>query len=198
MAASKFPTFRDKIGKGEIDLLTDNLKFAAFDFDDLGVAITGATNATPIVITTGAIHGLTTGDEVIVDGVLGNTAANVAGKVTVLSTTTFELDGTVGSGAYTSGGRVISLTGLEFHSHIVAAIVAESGTLTGKTLSNGYFSSDDGIFTSISGDTWEAAVLFKDTGVSGTSPLISIHAGLSILPDSEGITLTISGPLFRI
>jgi hypothetical protein len=68
--------------------------------------VTGATNATPIVVTSDRVHRLTTGDRVVVAGVGGNTAANGTWLVTVLSSTTFSLDTSVGNGAYTSGGRV--------------------------------------------------------------------------------------------
>lgn len=67
------------------------------------LTVTAATNATPIVITAGT-HGLTTGAVVTVAAVGGNTAANGTWVVTVLSTTTFSLNGSVGSSAYTSGG----------------------------------------------------------------------------------------------
>jgi hypothetical protein len=68
--------------------------------------VIGATNATPIVITADRAHNLTTGDAVLVGGVLGNSAANSAWIVTVLSATTFSLNTSVGNGAYTSGGLV--------------------------------------------------------------------------------------------
>ena len=73
--------------------------------------VTGATNATPIVITTSEAHGLVTGRTVLIQGVGGNTAANAVHKITVASTTTFSLQtpagsNVAGSGAYTSGGRV--------------------------------------------------------------------------------------------
>lgn len=70
------------------------------------VAVLGATNATPIVITTGAAHGLSSYDFVSITGVGGNTAANGIWCVNVLTTTTFELIGSVGNAAYTSGGTV--------------------------------------------------------------------------------------------
>lgn len=74
-------------------------------------AITGATNATPIVITIVG-HGLTTGDQVVITGVLGNTAANGSSwTITVLTADTFSLDGSVGNGAYTSGGLCTRLSG---------------------------------------------------------------------------------------
>jgi hypothetical protein len=67
-------------------------------------SITNATNASPIVITTSVAHGLTTGDTVAVIGVGGNGAATGTHQVTVLSATTFSLDGSTGDGAYTQGG----------------------------------------------------------------------------------------------
>jgi len=73
--------------------------------DAAALNVTGATNATPIVITT-ATHGLVSGAVVTVASVGGNTAANGTFKITVLSGTTFSLDGSVGNGAYTSGGTV--------------------------------------------------------------------------------------------
>jgi hypothetical protein len=67
-------------------------------------AITNATNATPIVITS-AGHGLSTSDYVRIVEVEGNTAANGDWQVTVLSVDTYSLGGSVGNGAYTTGGR---------------------------------------------------------------------------------------------
>src|SRR5215813_11525260 len=63
--------------------------------------ITGATNASPIVITTSANHNLTTGQRVMIAGVGGNQAANGTRLVTVLTNTTFQLVGTTGNGNYT-------------------------------------------------------------------------------------------------
>jgi hypothetical protein len=68
-----------------------------------GQAITGATNATPIVITA-ASHGLSTGDSVEVSNVGGNTAANGTWTVTVINGNSFSLQTSVGNAAYTSGG----------------------------------------------------------------------------------------------
>ena len=79
------------------------------------VSITGATNATPIVITAVA-HGRSTGDSVFIYGVLGNIAANGSWTITKLTDDTFSLDNSVGdidattgNGAYTSGGTVYLL-----------------------------------------------------------------------------------------
>lgn len=71
-------------------------------FKDTGT-VTGATNASPIVITS-ANHKLTTGMKVTVESVGGNTAANGTHTITVVNANSFSLDGSTGNGAYTSGG----------------------------------------------------------------------------------------------
>ncbi len=79
---------------------------------DLGTnagTITNATNATPIVVTC-ASHGFEDDDIVTVHDVGGNTAANGTYKVANATTNTFELYGSVGNGAYTSGGKVFKET----------------------------------------------------------------------------------------
>ena len=64
--------------------------------------VSGATAASPIVITTSKDHPYETGDLVTVNNVAGISAANGTFYVTKLTATTFELDGTSGSGSYSS------------------------------------------------------------------------------------------------
>lgn len=66
-------------------------------------SITGATNASPIVITS-ASHGLATGTRVTISGVLTNTNANGTFVVTSTGANTFSLDGSTGNGTYGGGG----------------------------------------------------------------------------------------------
>ena len=68
-------------------------------------AITGATNATPIQITS-ASHGYSNGDIVLVLGVVGNTAANGRWVIANVATNTFTLVNSIGNGNYVSGGLV--------------------------------------------------------------------------------------------
>lgn len=74
--------------------------------------VSGATNATPIVVTTTVAHALKAGDTAVISGVLGNTAANGTFRVVGVTSTTFELtdlntgNDIAGNGAYTSGGTV--------------------------------------------------------------------------------------------
>lgn len=91
----------------------------AFDFDplpteifdpgsDSSVAITGATNASPIRITVASTQAnWYTGRKVLVSGVGGNTAANGWQYIQRISGTQFDLIGTTGNGAYTSGGTCL-------------------------------------------------------------------------------------------
>lgn len=77
-----------------------------------GSVVTGATNASPIVVTTDTPHGLSTGAILYIRGVLGNTAANQeTPNITVISPTTFSINGSTGNGAYTSGGFVVGNLG---------------------------------------------------------------------------------------
>ena len=64
------------------------------------ILITGATNATPIVITVAANSGLKTGDRLAIAGITGNTGANGEWTLEAVSATTFKLLGSVGNGTY--------------------------------------------------------------------------------------------------
>lgn len=70
------------------------------------LTVTAATTATPIVCTTAA-HGYTTGDQVVVTGGLVMTSINGTFTVTVVSSTTFQLDQSVGSGTYTASSATV-------------------------------------------------------------------------------------------
>ena len=65
--------------------------------------ISGATNASPIVVTYNS-HNLQNGDLVEITGVGGNTATNGVFTISGVTTNTFILNGSTGNGAYTSGG----------------------------------------------------------------------------------------------
>lgn len=65
-------------------------------------AISGATNASPITVTSTANHGLTNGERVTISGVTGNTAANGTWTVTVVDSMQFTLDGSTGNGNYSA------------------------------------------------------------------------------------------------
>lgn len=64
------------------------------------ILISGATNATPIVITVAANSGLKTGDRLAIAGITGNTGANGEWTIEAVTATTFKLLGSVGNGTY--------------------------------------------------------------------------------------------------
>jgi len=69
----------------------------------------GASNSTPIEINAGSGHNIRTGDQVVVSGALGNTAANGTFTVTRTGDAFFTLNGSVGNGTYTGGGSFVRL-----------------------------------------------------------------------------------------
>jgi hypothetical protein len=74
-----------------------------------------------------------------------------------------------------------------------AARVATSGALQNKTVTDGVFDVDDIVVASVSGDQFEYIVLYKDTGVEGTSRLIMLidtATGLPCMPNGSDITLS--------
>jgi len=107
--------------------------------------ITGASNATPIVITIVG-HGLVTGDQVTVADVLGNTAANGSWTIIKLTADTFSLTGSVGTGAYTSGGTCTRLSGSR------CALIALWG---GRIVMSGLETDPNNIFMSAVGDAFD-------------------------------------------
>ncbi len=126
--------------------------------------ITGATNATPIVITDVA-HGYDTGAGVVISGVTGNTAANGTWWITKIDADSYSLDNSAGNAAYVSGGTRISR---------LASKMATTTTIGTDTISIGSLITSSG--TAIQ---WVEGQKF-DTGWSG---IVTIN----------GTTNTISG-----
>ncbi len=72
-------------------------------------SVVNATNATPIVVTTGTPHGLSSGTNVTIAGATSNTAVNGTWAITVLSDTTFSVP-TTGNGAFSGGATTWTAT----------------------------------------------------------------------------------------
>jgi Neuraminidase-like domain len=70
------------------------------------IPITGASNTSPITVTTASPNALVNGAQVGISGVEGNTAANGTFIITAVSPTSFTLNGSTGNGTWTSGGTV--------------------------------------------------------------------------------------------
>lgn len=79
----------------------------------------------------------------------------------------------------------------EFWSSASVAQVGTSVTLASKTITNGVFDADNVTFTSVSGASVEALIIYKDAGLATTSPLIMYidvaASGLPVTPNGNNI-----------
>jgi hypothetical protein len=187
---------REGLIDGTVDLDTNTIKVMLMNLDvaDTAVkAITGATNATPIVVTATG-HGFATGDVVVIGKVGGNLAANNLWKIVVVDANSFSLrdvkDGStnsVGSAAYTSGGYAVCLGPSVAGDNLddfdgCRASGSTDQTLTSPTVTNGTFDAADPTFTAVPGGAdLEAALHYKDTGTGSTSRAIFFQDGRIIV-----------------
>ena len=95
----------------------------------------------------------------------------------------------IDTGTYTA-----NLSAHEFLSDIgTGARITTSGAFTGKATTGGAADANDVTFTSVTGASIEAIVLYKDTGTDSTSPLIAFidtATGLPITPNGGDIIVT--------
>lgn len=103
----------------------------------------------------------------------------------------------------TDGGHyAVDLAADEFLDDIAGGdIIATSGNLASKTVAAGVFDAADVTFTTVSGAQVGAVVLYKDTGVAGTSPLIAYidtATGLPLTPSGSDITVSWSNGASKI
>jgi len=144
-------------------------------------AITGATNASPIVITS-ASHGASNGDIIVVRGIVGNTSANGTWKAASVATNTITLttvnDGlnSTGNGAYSSGGCLIDLTLGDNLDDYDAAIIGTAVALTTKTQTLGVLDADDPTFAAMTG-TVHGILTYYATGTASTSRSVYFSDG---------------------
>ena len=79
----------------------------------------------------------------------------------------------------------------EFYSDL-SGVVADSGNLASKTVALGVADAADVTFSSVTGSSAEALVIWKDTGVAATSPLIAYidtATNLPVTPNGGDITV---------
>jgi hypothetical protein len=71
--------------------------------------------------------------------------------------------------------------------------VAVSSALASKTITDGVFDAADKTLTAVTGDPFEAIILYKHTGTESTSNLIAYIDGLSVTPNGGDIVIQWSG-----
>ena len=108
-----------------------------------GIVVSGSTNATPIVITLAAGHGLKNGDRLALAGITGNTNANGEWTLGSVGATTATLLGSVGNG--THGGTVRAAVICDTTPHMAnhSAAVHLGGNLVGTVDIEAYGSYSD-------------------------------------------------------
>ena len=81
----------------------------------------------------------------------------------------------------------------QYWSSASAALVGTAATLGTKTVTTGTFDAAHVTYTAVSGSSVEAIIIYKDTGVAATSPLISYldtgYTGLPVTPNGGDITI---------
>jgi len=83
----------------------------------------------------------------------------------------------------------------------IASTIADSGNFASKTSTLGVADAADVTLTSVSGVQSEALVIWKDSGVAATSPLIAYldtATGLPVTPNGTDITITWSSGANKI
>jgi hypothetical protein len=82
----------------------------------------------------------------------------------------------------------------QFYSSASAAAVGTPQTIGSKTFTNGVFDGADVTYTSVTGSTVEALILYIDTGSAATSPLVAYIdtsvTGLPVTPNGGNIDIT--------
>lgn len=81
----------------------------------------------------------------------------------------------------------------QFWSSAVAGVIGTPQTLASKTFTNGVFDAADVTMNNVTGASAEAIIIYIDTGVNGTSPLVCYLdtgvTGLPVTPNSGNITI---------
>lgn len=102
-------------------------------------------------------------------------------------------DGTVKVALVDTGTYTYSASH-DFYDDVSSAVVGTPATIANTTVTSGTFDGDDVTFSSVSGDTVEALVIYIDTGTAGTSRLVAyIDTGVTSFPlTPNGGDVTIS------
>jgi hypothetical protein len=85
----------------------------------------------------------------------------------------------------------VDLAAHDMHNDL-SGVIATSGNMASKTTTAGVFDAADLTFSSVTGATVEAVVIYRDSGTSSTSELIAYidtGTGLPVTPNGGDITI---------
>lgn len=89
----------------------------------------------------------------------------------------------------------------QFWSTVQPSAVGPQLALTTKTVNvpnPGVFDADDLLFQALTGASFEAIVIYKNTGTPATSPLLAYLDGLSVLPQGNDVVVVWDQGPYRI
>ena len=156
-----------------------------------GLRVTGGTNASPIVLTINAGHGLKVQDRIVVGGITGLTAANGEWTLSAIAATTVTLEGSVGNGTFggTATCRVLCDKTPFIKGYDVGVFVGSSDAYDGTVIVEG---SDDNTTyaTAVKGSALIAAQdnLFVEVSLARYMRLRSSVAGTTGAVSSQILT----------
>jgi hypothetical protein len=108
--------------------------------------------------------------------------------------TAIDLESDTIKAALIDTGTYTYSTAHEYYSDLSGVVGTPQTITTPALLSDITFDGDNVTYTSVSGATVEAIVIYKDTGTAGTSPLIAYLdtsvTGLPVTPNGGNITVT--------
>jgi hypothetical protein len=142
--------------------------------------VAGASNTSPITITTISPHGLQTGAQVTINLVEGNTAANGTFTVTVTGATAFTLNGSAGNGPWVSGGVVTPLSGAQ----IVYPASANPNAIQLRPL--------NGIAAALGLSSTDISAILVASGAANTLSLPTLSVLLRYARLASSLSLTVS------
>ena len=90
-----------------------------------------------------------------------------------------------------TGTYTVDLVNHDFHDDL-SGVVDTSGNFASKTTTAGVADAADIVFSAVTGASVEAIVIYRDSGVSGTSELIAYidtATGLPVTPNGGDITI---------
>jgi len=111
------------------------------------------------------------------------------------------VDDTINAVLVDTADYTVDIASDMFLSGVDAAGRVATQAISGQTGTSGIADAGDTIFSSVTGDTCEAVVLYKDTGNEDTSPLIAyIDSGtnLPVTPNSGNITIQWASTINKI
>jgi hypothetical protein len=92
-----------------------------------------------------------------------------------------------------AGTHSTSLSGNVDEADITDVAILSTATLAGGSITSGMFDATDTTFTAVTGSTGEEVILWFDSGVATTSPLIcnfdTASAGLPVTPNGGNIVI---------